>query len=68
MQGGSTFNFVDKILKCDNEMEAIELQYFSVVLLIISSKVTHIFELVVEIPMRDHSIESYKNPILFVSC
>ena len=66
VQGGSnllykvvlTFKSVDKILKSDHQVKAIE-QYFPVVLFIMLYKVVLTFESVDEILQCDHSSESY---------
>jgi len=53
-----TFEYVDKILKCDIQMKAIE-QYFSMVPFIMLYKVVLSFEYVDKILKCDHSNESY---------
>ena len=52
------FESVDKILKCDIQMKAVE-QYFTVVLFIMLYKEVLTFESVDEILKCDHSNESY---------
>ena len=53
-----TFESVDEILRCDNQMKATE-QYFPVVLFIMLYKVVLTFESVDEILTCNHSNESY---------
>ena len=53
-----TFEFVDKILKCDHQLNTID-QYFPVVLFILLYKVVLTLESVDEILKCDHSNESY---------
>ena len=52
------FESVDKILKCDIQMKAIE-QYFPVVLFITLYNEVLTFQSVDKISRRDHSNESY---------